>query len=71
MSTTYDNELLQKISELPLPAKYEVAKFIDEKRREQKPTKPRKCGFGKDAGFTVVIHDDFDEPLEELKPYTI
>jgi hypothetical protein len=66
-----DIQLYTKIAALPDNLKAEVSDFIDflantPKSKKAEPRKSRMFGFAKDA---IVIHADFDEPLEDFKPY--
>jgi hypothetical protein len=63
-------ELLSKVSQLPLNLKEEVSDFVDfliEKHLRKIPQK-KTLKFGMMKG-TFVMHDDFDEPLEDFKDY--
>jgi hypothetical protein len=64
-----DLQLFTELSSLPQELKKEVQdfiRFLKTKARGQKPVKQRQFGAAK--GF-FVIHDDFDEPLEDFKDY--
>ncbi len=64
-----DLRLYTELSALPNELKKEVQDFIEflkTKAKKQKPIKQRQFGAAK--GF-FVIHDDFDEPLEDFKAY--
>ncbi|MGK6352113.1 type II toxin-antitoxin system VapB family antitoxin [Parapedobacter sp. DT-150] len=64
--------LYKKLNHLPDAMKAEVADFIE--FLEQKAKKGKKKGnnpvpkFGSAKGM-FVMHDDFDEPLEDFKDY--
>lgn len=63
-------ELLSKVSQLPPNLKEEVSDFVDfliSKHLGQNPQK-KKLKFGMMKG-TFVMHEDFDEPLEDFKDY--
>jgi len=70
MSTINDISFYKQIAMLPDSDREDVYQYIV-KRLEEKsialPKKPRKAGFAKD--FTIVIHEDFDEPLEDFREY--
>lgn len=64
-----DLRLYTELSALPNDLKKEVQDFIaflKNKAKGQKPIKQRQFGAAK--GF-FVMHDDFDEPLEDFKDY--
>lgn len=64
-----DLQLYTELSTLPSELKKEVQDFIEflkTKARKQKSIKQRKFGAAK--GF-FVMHEDFDEPLEDFKDY--
>lgn len=64
-----DLQLLTDISSLPDEMKKEVKDFVEflkTKVKKQHPPKQRQFGAAK--GF-FVMHDDFDEPLEDFKDY--
>ena len=64
-----DLQLFTEISSLPKELKKEVQDFIEflkTKARKQKPVKQRQ--FGAATGF-FIMHDNFDEPLEDFKDY--
>ncbi|WP_020603216.1 type II toxin-antitoxin system VapB family antitoxin [Spirosoma spitsbergense] len=64
-----DLQLLTEISSLPSEMKKEVKDFVEflkTKAKKQEPTRQRQFGAAK--GF-FVMHDDFDEPLEDFKDY--
>lgn len=71
--THMDNTLLHsKLSNLPEHLKAEVADFIDylaTKYQADQPTSNHpKPQFGSGKGM-FVMHDDFDEPLEDFAEY--
>lgn len=60
-----------KLAALPEDLQKEADQFIDflqtkAQKREEKP-KPRKAGLAKGL---IHMMPDFDEPLEDFKPYT-
>ncbi|RPD44221.1 DUF2281 domain-containing protein [Paracnuella aquatica] len=62
--------LYNKLSALPDHLKSEVGDFIDflalkSKQQAQKPTPV----FGSAKGL-IIMHPDFDEPLDDFKEYT-
>lgn len=64
-----DLRLYTELSTLPDELKKEVQDFIEflkTKAKKQKPIKQRQFGAAK--GF-FVMHEDFDEPLEDFKDY--
>lgn len=64
-----DFQLFTEFSSLPKELKKEVQDFIEflkAKARKQKPVKQREFGAAK--GF-FVMHDGFDESLEDFKDY--
>lgn len=64
-----DLRLYTQLSALPDELKKEVQDFIEflkTKMKKQKPVKQRQFGAAK--GY-FVIHEDFDEPLEDFKDY--
>lgn len=64
-----DSQLLTELSSLPKEQKKEVQDFIaflKTKANNKKAVKQRQFGAAK--GF-FVMHDDFDEPLEDFKEY--
>ncbi|MFP5042907.1 DUF2281 domain-containing protein [Parasediminibacterium sp. JCM 36343] len=67
-----NNLLLTKLAILPENLKLEVADFIDflvEKTKKNEKAYPKqKPVFGNAKGM-FIIHDDFDEPLEDFKTY--
>ncbi|MDR3183221.1 MAG: DUF2281 domain-containing protein [Planctomycetaceae bacterium] len=69
-----DNSLLTRIAALPDSIKTEIADFIDKRLESeliipQKPAHFRRSGWAKDK-FTIIMHDDFDEPLDDFREYT-
>jgi len=64
-----DLRLYTEISTLPSELKKEVADFIEFLKLKAKKHKPlNKREFGVAKGF-FVMHDNFDEPLEDFKEY--
>jgi Protein of unknown function (DUF2281) len=64
-----DTILYSKISTLPENLKSEVSNFIDSLvAKEKKTTEKKKPILGSGKGI-FVMHDDFDEPLEDFKDY--
>lgn len=65
-----DTELYNKIVALPEAVKGEVVQYLEEKlnasAKETSERKPRRGGWAKGM---IVMHDDFDEPLEGFKEY--
>jgi Protein of unknown function (DUF2281) len=64
-----DTLLYDKISALPKNIKSEVAAFVDTLIKEaniSSENKKPKLGSGKGL---FIMHDDFDEPLEDFKDY--
>ena len=64
-----DLQLFTELSSLPQELKKEVQDFIQflkTKTKDGQPVKQRQFGAAK--GF-FVMHDDFDEPLEDFKDY--
>jgi len=64
-----DLRLFTELSSLPKELKKEVQDFIEflkTKVRKQKPVKQREFGAAK--GF-FIMHENFDEPLEDFKDY--
>jgi hypothetical protein len=66
-----DNSVLySKFNALPEQLKKEVEEFIDKllaKKNKQQPN-PTQRTFGAAKGM-LIMHDDFDEPLDEFKEY--
>lgn len=66
--------ILEKLESLPEPLQLKVLHYIDSLIKEQKqaseqedsPTKYRVAGTMKGM---IIMADDFDEPLEDLKEY--
>ncbi len=65
MNTT---ALITKISSLPPSMLEEVNDFVDflKTKTKKEPIKERKFGCAKGL---IVMHDDFDAPLEDFKEY--
>jgi hypothetical protein len=65
-----DFQLLTKISTLPPDLKKEVEDFVDFLKSKASVQKPKKAKrqLGKGKG-TVVIKDNFDDPIEDFKEY--
>ncbi len=59
--------LYSKLSTLPEHLKAEVADFIDYLATKYQASQP-KPQFGSGKGM-FVMHDDFDEPLEDFEEY--
>lgn len=64
--------LYHKLNKLPDAMKAEVKDFIEfleqEVKKEKKQQDKPKPKFGSAKGM-FVMHDDFDEPLEDFKDY--
>ena len=63
--------LYNKLNNLPDPMKAEVADFIEfleNKAKKQAKAATIKPKFGSAKGM-FVMHEDFDEPLEDFKEY--
>ncbi|MBY0434403.1 MAG: DUF2281 domain-containing protein [Cyclobacteriaceae bacterium] len=60
--------LQEKIKKLPLDKQLELDKIVDELLASVKKKETEKSGFGALRG-TIVMSDDFDEPLEDFKDY--
>ena len=64
-----DTILFSKLSTLPENLKSEVSDFIDSLvAKEKKIFEKKKPILGSGKGI-FVMHDDFDEPLEDFKDY--
>jgi Protein of unknown function (DUF2281) len=64
-----DTLLYNKLSTLPENLKSEVSDFIDILVvKVKKTSEKKKPKFGSGKGI-FVMHDDFDEPLEDFKDY--
>jgi Protein of unknown function (DUF2281) len=64
-----DTLLYSKLSTLPENLKSEVSDFIDSLvAKDKKTSEKKKPKFGSGKGI-FVMHDDFDEPLEDFKDY--
>ncbi|MEZ4825674.1 MAG: DUF2281 domain-containing protein [Bacteroidia bacterium] len=64
-----DLTLFTKINQLSDDLKIEVMDFLEyllSKKKQKKSRKTPKAGFLKG---TFIIHDDFNEPLEDFKNY--
>jgi hypothetical protein len=60
--------LYTKISSLPPSLIKEVDDFVEFLKSKQKKSNVKERKFGCAKGL-FVMHDDFDEPLEDLKEY--
>jgi len=60
--------LYTKISSLPPSMIKEVNDFVEFLKSKQKRTKPKERKFGCAKGL-ILMHDDFDAPLEDFKEY--
>jgi hypothetical protein len=60
--------LYTKISKLPPSMIKEVNDFVEFLKSKQKKNKVKERKFGCAKGL-IVIHDDFDAPLEAFKEY--
>ncbi|MCU0418593.1 MAG: DUF2281 domain-containing protein [Cyclobacteriaceae bacterium] len=60
--------LQEKIKKLPLDKQLELDKIVDELLAAVEKREPAKSGFGALKG-TIVMSDDFDEPVEDFKDY--
>ena len=65
MTTTM---LYTKINNLPPSKKKEVDDFIEFLKTKQKKTKIKERKFGCGKGL-IIMHSDFDAPLEDFKDY--
>jgi hypothetical protein len=65
MTTTM---LISKIQTLPPSMLKEVNDFVDFLKSKTKKDKIKERQFGCAKGL-IVIHDDFDSPLEDFKEY--
>jgi hypothetical protein len=71
---TVDAEILQTLAKMPKPLKtellhyanYLIANYSEAKFEEDRSSK--RHGLGSWAG-QIVMSDDFDEPLEDMKDY--
>ncbi len=64
-----DSIIYSKLSTLPENLKSEVSDFIDSLvAKEKKTSEKKKLILGSGKGI-FVMHDDFDEPLEDFKDY--
>lgn len=67
-----DTLISSKLATLPEHLKMEVVDFIDflsaKYQEERSATEKRKPKFGSGKGM-FVMHDDFDEPLEDFAEY--
>ncbi len=62
-------ELYTEISKLPNSLKQEVKDFVEFlKIKKKSKTKIKERKFGCAKGL-FIMHDDFDEPLEDFKDY--
>ncbi|HWB63346.1 MAG TPA: DUF2281 domain-containing protein [Chitinophagales bacterium] len=64
-----DSVIIKKLNALPDNLKHEVEDFIDFLLSKIPAGKGKKRVFGSAKG-TIVIHSDFDAPLEDFKEYT-
>ena len=64
-------DLFLKINSLPAEMRKEVEAFLERllKRYKQDGPDEHKGGVPGVAKGRIVIKDDFDEPLEDFKPY--
>ncbi len=64
-------DLFIKINSLPAEMRKEVEAFLERliKRSKSEGPDKRKGGVPGLAQGRIVISDDFDEPLEDFKPY--
>ena len=60
--------LISKIQTLPPSMLKEVNDFVDFLKSKAKKDKIKERQFGCAKGL-IVIHDDFDSPLEDFKEY--
>lgn len=60
--------LYTKISSLPPSMIKEVNDFVEFLKSKQKKNKVKERKFGCAKGL-IVMHDDFDAPLEDFKDY--
>jgi hypothetical protein len=60
--------LYAKISSLPPSMIQEVNDFVEFLQSKQKKNKVKERKFGCAKGL-IVMHDDFDAPLEDFKDY--
>ncbi len=60
--------LISKIQTLPPSMLKEVNDFVDFLKSKTKKDKIKERQFGCAKGL-IVIHDDFDSPLEDFKEY--
>lgn len=60
--------LYTKISSLPPSMIQEVNDFVEFLQSKQKKNKVKERKFGCAKGL-IVMHDDFDAPLEDFKDY--
>lgn len=71
---TVDTEILKTLAKMPEPLKtellhyanYLVANYSEAKSEEKLPQKTH--GFGSWSG-QIIMSDDFDEPLEDMRNY--
>lgn len=63
-----DIQLYTKISSFPNHLKLEVIDFIDFLKSKEKKEKVKERKFGCAKGL-ILMHDDFDAPLEDFKEY--
>lgn len=62
------NMLYTKIASLPPNLIKEVDDFVEFLKMKQKREKIKERKFGCAKGL-IVMHDDFDEPLDDFKEY--
>lgn len=62
-------DLYIKLTTLPADLRKEVADFLDSLLNRKKPEPSKKGGIPGLAKGRIVIADDFDEPLDDFKPY--
>jgi hypothetical protein len=60
-------QIFEKAQVLPEPAQKAVLDLVEKLAEENQPQKP-KAKFGSAKGL-IHIAPDFDEPLEDFKPY--
>lgn len=64
-------DLFIRINSLPTELRKEVEAFLDKLQKRFRAEEPleNKGGIPGVAKGRIVISDDFDEPLEDFKPY--
>jgi len=60
-------QIFEKAQVLPEPAQKTILDFVEKLAGQNEPQKP-KAKFGSARGL-IHIAPDFDEPLEDFKPY--